>query len=147
MRGNHEQSTNIPNHSPSTSRIRPASRSSSRTTTIRNTTTRCSSISLAICSTNRIQRKAMSQLKAAKFSMDTRVTVKTIILKLLELSPMTDPELCQAYRNMSYIGQAPTSSDQNIRTHRAQLHRLGLVQVVGTTKTDSGREARIWRKL
>jgi hypothetical protein len=89
----------------------------------------------------------MSQLKAAKFSMDTRVTVKTIILKLLELSPMTDPELCQAYRNMSYIGQAPTSSDQNIRTHRAQLHRLGLVQVVGTTKTDSGREARIWRKL
>jgi hypothetical protein len=89
----------------------------------------------------------MSQLKAAKFSMDTRVTVKTIILKLLELSPMTDPELCQAYRNLSYIGQAPTSSDQNIRTHRAQLHRLDLVQVVGTTKTDSGREARIWRKL
>jgi hypothetical protein len=89
----------------------------------------------------------MNQLKAAKFSIDTRVNVKTVILKLLELSPMTDPELCQAYRNMSYIGQAPASSDQNIRTHRAQLHRLGLVQVVGTTRTDSGREARIWRKL
>jgi hypothetical protein len=59
---------------------------------------------------------------------------------------MTDPELCQAYNQMSYIGQAPTTTDQNIRTHRAQLHRLGLVQVVGVQKTASGREARIWRK-
>jgi hypothetical protein len=89
----------------------------------------------------------MNQIQAAKYSMDTRVTVKTVILKLLELSPMTDPELCDAYRNMSYIGQAPTTTDQNIRTHRSQLHRLGLVQVVGTTKTASGREARIWRKI
>jgi len=89
----------------------------------------------------------MSQLKAAKYSMDTRISVKTVILKLLELSPMTDPELCDAYRNLSYIGQAPTTTDQNIRTHRSQLHKLGLVQVVGTTETESGRTARIWRKI
>jgi len=89
----------------------------------------------------------MSQLKAAKYSMDTRISVKTVILKLLELSPMTDPELCDAYRNLSYIGQAPTTTDQNIRTHRSQLHKLGLVQVVGTTETESGRTERIWRKI
>jgi hypothetical protein len=88
----------------------------------------------------------MNQIQAAKYAIDSRVTVKTVILKLLELSPMTDPELCQAYNQMSYIGQAPTTTDQNIRTHRAQLHRLGLVQVVGVQKTASGREARIWRK-
>lgn len=88
----------------------------------------------------------MSQLQAAKFAIDTRVNVKTVILKLLELSPMTDPELCDAYKQMSYIGQAPITTDQNIRTHRAQLHKLGLIHIVGTTKTQSGREARIWRK-
>jgi hypothetical protein len=88
----------------------------------------------------------MNQLKAAKYAIDQRVSVKTVILKLLELSPMTDPELCDAYKNLSYIGQAPTTTDQNIRTHRAQLHKLGLVHVVGTTRTASGREARIWRK-
>ena len=88
----------------------------------------------------------MNQIQAAKYAIDQRVTVKTVILKLLELTPMTDPELCDAYRQMSYIGQAPTTSDQNIRTQRSQLHKLGLVQVVGTTETQSGRTARIWRK-
>ena len=89
----------------------------------------------------------MSHMKAAIYSIDQRVSVKVVILKLLELSPMTDPELCDAYRNLSYIGQAPTTTDQNIRTHRSQLHKLGLVQVVGTTQTESGRTARIWRKV
>ena len=147
MRGNHAEITNIPSHSSVPIGIRTASGSSSRTTKIRNTTTRRSSFSLVVCSTNRLQRQTMNQLKAAKFSMDTRVTVKTVILKLLELSPMTDPELCDAYRNMSYIGQAPTTTEQNIRTHRAQLHKLGLVQVVGTIQTEAGRTARIWRKI
>lgn len=87
-----------------------------------------------------------SHLAAASISMDHTVKVKTVILKLLELSPMTDPELCQAYMNLVYIGQAPKSSDQNIRTQRKQLHDLGLVHVVGTAQTDSGRLARVWRK-
>jgi hypothetical protein len=88
----------------------------------------------------------MSQLQAASNASNKTITVKTVILKLLELSPMTDPELCDAYRNMAYIGQAPTTSDQNIRTRRNELHKLGLVQVVGVTKTASGRDARIWSK-
>lgn len=88
----------------------------------------------------------MNQLKAAKYASSTKVTVKTVILKLLELSAMTDPELCQAYINMAYIGQAPVASESHIRTSRKQLHDLGLVQVVGVVKMPSGREARIWRK-
>lgn len=88
----------------------------------------------------------MNQLKAAKYASSTTVTVKTVILKLLELSPMTDPELCDAYRNLMYINQAPKASDQHIRTSRKQLHDIGLVQVVGVIETQSGRTARIWRK-
>ena len=88
----------------------------------------------------------MNQLQAAKYASSTKVTVKTVILKLLELSHMTDPELCDAYRNLMYINQAPKASDQHIRTSRKQLHDLGLVQVVGIETTQSGREARIWRK-
>lgn len=86
-----------------------------------------------------------SHLAAASISMTHKVNVKTVILKLLELSPMTDPELCQAYSNLVYINQAPKTSEQNIRTRRKELHDLGLVQVVGITKTASGRQARIWR--
>ena len=88
----------------------------------------------------------MNQLKAAKYASSTTITVKTVILKLLELSPMTDPELCEAYRNLMYINQAPKASDQHIRTSRKQLHDVGLVQVVGVIETQSGRTARIWRK-
>jgi hypothetical protein len=88
----------------------------------------------------------MSQLQAASNASNKTVTVKTVILKLLELSPMTDPELCDAYRNMSYIGQAPTTSDQNIRTRRNELHKLGLIHVTAVTKTASGRDARVWSK-
>lgn len=97
-------------------------------------------------STARYGDPITSHLAAASISMNHKVNVKTVILKLLELSPMTDPELCQAYHNLTYIGQAPKTSDQNIRTRRKELHDLGLLQVVGITKTASGRDARIWRK-
>ena len=86
-----------------------------------------------------------SHLAAASISMDHKVTVKTVILKLLSLTDMTDAELCQAYTNLVYIGQAPKASEQHIRTQRKELHALGLVQVVGITKTESGRDARVWR--
>lgn len=87
-----------------------------------------------------------SHLAAASISADHRVNVKTVILKLLQLTDMTDPDLCQAYQNLVYIGQAPKASDQHIRTQRNELHKLELVQVVGLAKTESGRLARIWRK-
>ena len=87
-----------------------------------------------------------SHLAAASISMNHKINVRTVILKLLELSEMTDPELCQAYTNLVYIGQAPKASEQHIRTSRNELHKLGLVHVVGTTKTESGRLARVWRK-
>ncbi len=87
-----------------------------------------------------------SHLAAASISADHKVNVRTVILKLLELSPMTDPELCQAYTNLVYIGQAPKASDQHIRTQRKMLHDLGLVHIVGMAQTESGRQARVWRK-
>lgn len=87
-----------------------------------------------------------SHLAAASISMDHKVNVRTVILKLLELTDMTDPDLCQAYQNLVYIGQAPKASDQHIRTSRNELHKLGLIHVVGLAKTESGRAARVWRK-
>ena len=94
----------------------------------------------------RLGDPATSHLAAASISADHRVNVRTVILKLLELTPMTDPELCQAYTNLVYIGQAPKASDQHIRTQRKFLHDLQLVQIVGLAKTESGRQARVWRK-
>lgn len=87
-----------------------------------------------------------SQLVAAKVASDHKVTVQTVVLKLLELTPMTDPELCAAYHNLAYIGQAPKTTDQNIRGRRKKLHELGLVHVVGVVPTESKRTARVWRK-
>ena len=87
-----------------------------------------------------------SHLAAASVSMSTQITSRTVILKLLELSDMTDPELCQAYHNLVYIGQAPKCTDQNVRTQRNELHKLGLLHVVGLVKNESGRMARVWRK-
>ena len=94
----------------------------------------------------RITDPITSHLAAASISNDHTINVRTVILKLLELADMTDPELCQAYNNLVYIGQAPKASDQHIRTSRNQLHKLGLLHIVGTTKTESGRLARVWRK-
>jgi hypothetical protein len=87
-----------------------------------------------------------SQLVAAKVASDTKVKVETVVLKLLELSPMTDPELVQAYMNLVYIGQAPKTTDQNVRGRRKKLHELGLIHVVGVVPTESKRTARVWRK-
>ena len=88
----------------------------------------------------------MNLITAAKVATDKKITVETVVLKLLELSPMTDPELCQAYMNLVYIGQAPKTTEQNIRGRRKKLHELGLVQVVGVVPTESNRTARVWRK-
>jgi hypothetical protein len=94
----------------------------------------------------RIGDPITSHLAAASISSTTTINVRTVILKLLELSAMTDPELCDAYRQLMYINQAPKASDQHIRTSRNELHKLGLVHVVGTTTLASGRLGRIWRK-
>lgn len=146
MRGNHE---NIPSHhwlNNHRSSTKCTNRSKEQQPSNRQHTNRANLRNSNHCFNRSHGEKQMSQLQAAKFAIDTRVNVKTVILKLLELSPMTDPELCDAYKQMSYIGQAPITTEQNIRTHRAQLHKLGLIHIVGTTKTQSGREARIWRK-
>ena len=86
-----------------------------------------------------------SHLAAASINHIRTTPTREAILNLLALSPMTDEELCQAYRNMAYIGGAPHSSDSNIRTQRCHLHRESKVHVVGVTKSASGRQTRIWR--
>ena len=86
-----------------------------------------------------------SHLAAASIDGARTTPTKEAILNLLALTPMTDEELCQAYRNMAYIGGAPQSSDQHIRTTRCSLHREGKVHIVGVTKSASGRQTRIWR--
>jgi hypothetical protein len=94
----------------------------------------------------RLTDPVTSHLAAASISADQSRNVTTVILKLLELTDMTDPDLCDAYNNLVYIGQAPKASDQHIRTQRKKLHDLGLIRIVGTAKTESGRDARVWRK-
>jgi hypothetical protein len=93
----------------------------------------------------RVNDPITSHMAAASISAGRTTPTKEAILNLLALTPMTDEELCQAYRNMAYIGGAPNSSDQNIRTMRCILHREGKVHIVGVTKSASGRQTRIWR--
>jgi hypothetical protein len=93
----------------------------------------------------RVNDPIESHMAAASIDGARTTPTKETILNLLALTAMTDEELCQAYRNMAYIGGAPHSSDQNIRTNRCNLHREGKLQVVGVTKSASGRQTRIWR--
>ena len=93
----------------------------------------------------RVNDPITSHMAAASIDAARTTPTKEAILNLLSLTPMTDEELCQAYRNMAYIGGAPQSSDQHIRTTRCTLHREGKVHIVGVTKSASGRQTRIWR--
>lgn len=73
---------------------------------------------------------------------------RSVILSLLELSNMTDPQLVDAYNHMVSIsaGIVPAASDSGIRSRRAELVDAGLVKDTGKrVKLPSGRNAIVWQ--
>lgn len=71
------------------------------------------------------------------------------ILKLLSIFDMTDQDLIRYYNEQIRMGadarDFPRASESGIRSRRAELVELGLVQDSGQRTTlDSGRKAIVW---
>jgi hypothetical protein len=69
------------------------------------------------------------------------------ILGILK-TPMTDEQLIVRYQRMflSLPELFPRASDSGIRSRRAELFKLGLVEPIGYSKTKSNRKTIIWSK-
>jgi len=69
------------------------------------------------------------------------------ILGILK-TPMTDEQLIVRYQRMclSLPELFPRASDSGIRSRRAELFKLGLIEPIGYGKSNSGRKAIIWSK-
>lgn len=69
------------------------------------------------------------------------------ILGILRV-PCTDEQLIARYQMMfaNMPELFPRASDSGIRSRRAELFKLGLVEPVGYAKTKSNRKTIIWRK-
>jgi hypothetical protein len=66
------------------------------------------------------------------------------ILKALN-KPRSDQEIIEVYRNLKF---APKVSESGIRTQRANLVRLGLVEDTGTTDlTVYGKKTKVWQRI
>lgn len=77
---------------------------------------------------------------AAK-SVSNVLNTRAFIYALL-VYPMTDPELINAYRQLT---SAPQASDSGIRSRRAELVAEGMVEATGRkVKLPSGRYANVW---
>lgn len=81
--------------------------------------------------------------EAAQSVQNIRGT-KAMILKLL-VNPMTDEQLVQAFVDGTKIFSYPLVSPSGVRSRRAELVKMGLVQVVGFAKTASGRKTILWQ--
>lgn len=60
---------------------------------------------------------------------------------------MTDQDLIGAYRALVSLGKAPMASESGIRSRRAELVELELVQAKGESKTWSGRKCLVWGRV
>ena len=65
------------------------------------------------------------------------------IYKLLR-QPMTDQQLIAFYRELVEFGKAPMASESGIRSRRAELVQLSLIEAKGDSKTWSGRRCIVW---
>lgn len=81
-------------------------------------------------------------------SLKTENITKTMsgILDILRNAPRHDEGLVQSYNALSIHHIVPFASDSGIRSRRAQLVELGLVEDSGQrVKTASGRSSIVWQ--
>lgn len=60
---------------------------------------------------------------------------------------MTDDELISEYKKLVLSNRAPAASESGIRSRRAELVQLSLVERKGESKTWSGRKCIIWGQI
>ena len=61
--------------------------------------------------------------------------------------PMTDQDLVVAYGKLVLSRKAPMASESGIRSRRAELVELELVERKGESKTWSGRKCIVWGQI
>lgn len=93
-----------------------------------------------------------ARLSDPQTSIDAANSVKNVnqtqqtILSLL-INSMTDEELFTSYSKAVAAGLAPISSPSNVRSRRADLVKLGLVEDTGIRRTTVyGRKTIVWKK-
>jgi hypothetical protein len=70
---------------------------------------------------------------------------QTYILGILA-TPMTDEHLVNTYKDLARIDPLqPWASESGIRSRRAELAALGLVEIVGHEYTRANRKAHVWQ--
>lgn len=70
---------------------------------------------------------------------------QTYILGILG-TPMTDEQLVNTYKDLARIDALmPWASESGIRSRRAELATLGLVEIVGHEYTRANRKAHVWQ--
>lgn len=73
-------------------------------------------------------------------------TTQLAVYQLLK-KHMTDQELHTAYVSMVAAGIAPMASESGIRSRRAELVELDLVEPKGFARTWSGRRCIVWGQI
>jgi hypothetical protein len=68
------------------------------------------------------------------------------IYKLLR-HPLTDEQLIDGYKDLVMLGLAPKASESGIRSRRAELVQLSLIEAKGDSKTWSGRRCIVWGRV
>lgn len=69
-----------------------------------------------------------------------------IIVDILKTGPADETHISQQYDWLVLLGKAPMSSPSGLRTLRANLVKMGIVEESGQySKTPSGRRSIIWR--
>lgn len=83
--------------------------------------------------------------RAAASTGDLRLSQGCILQLLRVFGPMTDEALCATYAKFGVQYEYPRQSDSGIRSRRAELVRLGLVEYTGEKlPISTGRLARVW---
>jgi hypothetical protein len=70
---------------------------------------------------------------------------QTYILGILA-TPMTDEHLVNTYKDLARLDPVmPWASESGIRSRRAELAKLGMVQIVGHEYTRANRKTHVWQ--
>lgn len=71
--------------------------------------------------------------------------VQKLILQLLATRPCIDEKLVSIYTDQIKMNGWPKATPQSIRSRRAELVELGLLEWIGLhANTETGRRARVW---
>lgn len=87
-----------------------------------------------------------SHMAAESISADHLSETQAAIMVILRQAPMCDEKLVEQFRVWEQLGRFPKASDQSVRSRRAELVRMGMVEYAGfDERMSTGRFGRVWR--